>query len=80
VASSWWRLRLRSPGLLQAPGKHPLTRHGLHDATADPGVIRRWWTRWPQANVGIRTGAASGLLVIDIDGPGRDGITPGGTS
>ena len=50
------------------PGKHPLTRHGLHDATADPGMIRRWWAHWPQANVGIRTGASSGLLVVDVDG------------
>ncbi len=51
------------------PGKHPLTRHGLHDATTDPGVIGRWWTRWPQANVGIRTGTTSRLLVVDVDGP-----------
>ena len=50
------------------PGKHPLTRHGLHDATTDAGVIRRWWTRWPRANVGIRTGTPSRLLVVDVDG------------
>ena len=50
------------------PGKHPLTRHGLHDATADPAMIRRWWAHWPQANVGIRTGASSDLLVVDVDG------------
>jgi hypothetical protein len=30
-------------------------------------VIRRWWANWPNANVAIRTGAASGLVVIDID-------------
>jgi hypothetical protein len=51
------------------PGKHPLSRHGLHDASTDPAVIRRWWARWPLANVGIRTGAASRLLVVDVDGP-----------
>jgi Bifunctional DNA primase/polymerase, N-terminal len=50
------------------PGKHPLVRRGLHAATTDPALIRRWWTRWPLANVGIRTGAASGLLVVDVDG------------
>ncbi|MBI4490645.1 MAG: bifunctional DNA primase/polymerase, partial [Deltaproteobacteria bacterium] len=29
--------------------------------------IRAWWTKWPNANVGIVTGAFSGLVVIDID-------------
>jgi hypothetical protein len=43
-------------------------RRGLHAATTDPAEIKRWWTRWPEANVGIRTGRASGLLVLDIDG------------
>jgi hypothetical protein len=52
-----------------SPGKHPLIRRGLHAASTDLARIRRWWGRWPQANVGIRTGAASGLLVLDIDGP-----------
>ncbi|MEX2627134.1 MAG: bifunctional DNA primase/polymerase, partial [Ilumatobacteraceae bacterium] len=42
-----------------SPGKHPLLRQGLHDATRDPSTIERWWTRWPDANVGIRTGAVS---------------------
>ncbi|HLH70553.1 MAG TPA: bifunctional DNA primase/polymerase [Candidatus Dormibacteraeota bacterium] len=51
-----------------SPGKHPLVRRGLHAASADPERVRRWWGRWPWANVGIRTGAASGLLVLDVDG------------
>ncbi len=50
-----------------SPGKHPRTRQGLHDATADPASIRQWWRQWPTANVGIRTGAVSGIVVIDID-------------
>jgi hypothetical protein len=51
------------------PGKHPLVRRGLHAATTDPALVQRWWARWPQANVGIRTGATSRLLVLDVDGP-----------
>jgi hypothetical protein len=35
-------------------------------------TIISWWNRWPQANVGIVTGAASGLWVLDLDG--HDGI------
>ena len=51
-----------------SPGKHPLTRHGFKDATTDPEVIRRWWKRYPWANIAIATGEKSGrLLVIDID-------------
>ena len=49
------------------PGKHPRTAHGFKDATKDPAQIRRWWERWPDANIGIPTGPASSLLVIDID-------------
>ncbi len=53
-------------------GKRPLGRlapHGLKDATTDPDAIRAWWTAEPEANVAIATGAASGLFVVDIDGP-----------
>ena len=50
-----------------SPGKHPHTKHGLKDSSTDPEVIHRWWSDWPDANVGIRTGVASGLVVLDID-------------
>lgn len=51
------------------PAKHPLTRHGLHDATTDAILIREWWRRSPSANVGIATGGPSGLVVVDVDLP-----------
>ena len=41
---------------------------GLHDATTDAAQITAWWTQYPSANVGIATGAASGLIVVDVDG------------
>jgi Bifunctional DNA primase/polymerase, N-terminal len=47
-------------------GKHPRTRHGLSDATTDREHLAAWWQRWPDANVGIRTGR---LVVLDVDGP-----------
>ena len=47
------------------PGKHPRLRHGLTEASADPRLIELWWSRWPQANVGLRTGIA--MDVADID-------------
>lgn len=50
------------------PGqKRPLVRHGFLDASADPGQVAAWWSRWPEANIGIPTGAASGVEVVDVD-------------
>lgn len=54
-----------------APGsKVPLIAggRGFKDATRDAAVIREWWARCPEANVGIATGSASGFDVLDIDG------------
>jgi len=51
-----------------SPGKHPRTLHGVKDATAEFEQIHRWWALWPDANIGIATGAASGLVVVDLDG------------
>jgi hypothetical protein len=50
-----------------SPGKHPRVAGGLNAATVDGAQVEAWWSRWPIANVGVRTGAASGLVVIDID-------------
>ena len=48
--------------------KHPITARGVHDATTDQETVRRWWAETQGiANVGIATGAASGLVVVDID-------------
>jgi len=51
-------------------GKEPLTPHGFKDATTDEVVIRDWWSRWPDANIGIPTGAST-FVVLDVDT--RDG-------
>ncbi|MBA2312955.1 MAG: bifunctional DNA primase/polymerase [Actinobacteria bacterium] len=56
-------------GDCSSPGKHPLVRRGLYVATADEATIQSWWRRWRSANVGIATGAASGIAVIDVDLP-----------
>jgi len=50
-----------------SPGKHPRTPSGFKDATTDEGTVRDWWRQWPQANVGIAAGRASGIVVVDID-------------
>jgi len=52
---------------LKANGKEPLTQNGFKDATTDEATIRAWWAKYPDANIGVRTGIDSGILVVDID-------------
>ena len=40
-----------------------------HARPSEPEV-RAWFTAWPDANLGIVTGAISGLLVLDVDAKG----------
>jgi putative DNA primase/helicase len=49
-------------------GKHPRIAGGVNNASSDPKQIRRWWKKWPDANIGVATGPVSGLLVLDVDG------------
>lgn len=55
----------------RSPGKHPISElvpHGFHDATTDPEKIRDWFTRVPDANIGVPTGLThSGFVALDID-------------
>jgi hypothetical protein len=50
-----------------SPGKHPRTKNGLKDASVAALQIQEWWSKWPEANIGIPTGSISGLLVVDVD-------------
>ena len=53
---------------LQPRKKEPMTHNGFYSGTIDVQQIQQWWTQSPTANIGIRTGAESGVTVIDIDG------------
>lgn len=69
-------LRYASVGIHVFPcggddGKKPRTHHGHTDATTDEATIRKWWTRWPNANIGAVPGL-SGHCVLDVD-PWRNG-------
>ena len=51
-----------------SPGKHPhrkLCPNGSSNATKDPAVVANWFKR--NVNIGICTGADSGLCVLDVD-------------
>lgn len=47
--------------------KQPLVEHGFKAATNDPGKLEEWWSKWPEADVGLPTGQVNNLSVIDID-------------
>jgi hypothetical protein len=50
-------------------GKHPRLGGWQEKATTDADTVRAWWTRWPSAGVGLATGSASRVWVLDLDGP-----------
>lgn len=47
--------------------KTPKTSNGFKGASKFRRIIDRWWSDWPDAAVGIPTGAATGVFVLDID-------------
>jgi hypothetical protein len=47
-----------------------LTCHGFHAATADPDRLAEMLRRHPRGLLAVRTGGASGTVVIDVDPPG----------
>ena len=62
-ASLGWRVFPLTPGT-----KVPLAGScGHKDASSDRSAIEAWWTEHPEANIGLATGAASAVWVIDID-------------
>ncbi|MTI95193.1 MAG: DUF927 domain-containing protein [Firmicutes bacterium] len=53
----------------KSPGKHPWVSwvdYQKRRATQDE--IRKWWFDRPASNIGIITGAISGIIVLDVDG------------
>ena len=52
-------------------GKSPYKfSQGVDEATTNESQIRRWWKRWPEAQIGFHVGDA-GMMVVDLD-PGHD--------
>lgn len=51
-----------------SPGKHPRMKWQGHANTKlTEDEINSFWSRYPESNIGIATGAISGLSIIDID-------------
>lgn len=62
--------------LLPLNGKSEPTWTPFQIERADTDRIMVWWDTCPDGNVGIVTGAVSGVIVLDVDGPeGSDQLT-----
>ena len=54
---------------LSYKGKKPLIPwEEYQERIAQKGEVQEWWSKWPDANIGIVTGEVSGLVVVDVDG------------
>ncbi len=54
-------------------GKRPIVRwQPFQDGPPSEAQVRRWFKRWPNANLAVVTGAVSGIVVLDVD-PGHGG-------
>ena len=53
---------------IQSREKRPLIQwEEFQNRISTDEEAKSWWATWPDANVGIVTGAISGLVVIDLD-------------
>jgi hypothetical protein len=46
-----------------------LVPNGLSDATIDVQIITAWWSKMPEANIGLATGKQSNLVVLIVGRP-----------
>jgi hypothetical protein len=51
-------------GHCEQPGRHPRIKH----PTANRALIRKYWTKWPKAKIGVVLGAESGALALVTEG------------
>src|SRR5262249_36196800 len=65
IAGDGCTCRLR--GACTNAGKHPWGDGWQTHATTDPARIRRWFARYPNMNLGVAMGAASGVFALDVD-------------
>lgn len=51
---------------LKERSKEPLISDWPNKASCDPAQIKSWWSKWPNANIGLVCGK-SGIVVVDVD-------------
>lgn len=51
----------------KSAAKHPRIKEWQRSCSLDQVTIENWWQKWPDANIGLATGEASGFFVLDVD-------------
>lgn len=51
----------------KSAAKHPHIKEWQKYCSNQSIEIKNWWQQWPDANIGLATGSASGFFVVDID-------------
>ena len=54
--------------------KAPYTPNGFKDATRNPALIHKYWTKWPDALIGYLPVSAGGAICVDVDEGGKEAI------
>jgi Bifunctional DNA primase/polymerase, N-terminal len=58
--------------------KYPLLGEGgLYLATTDSAQIQEWWTKWPEALIGVPMGRRVGMWAVDADSKEKKGDVDG---
>ena len=62
----WKRANVDPDYVCRSAGKHPRMNDWENLSTVDLRQVEKWWSAWPNANIGIAAGK-SGLIVLDSD-------------
>ncbi len=66
-AAHGWPVFPLAPGTKVPALPRRLGGRGCLDATIDAEIVAEMWGRYPLGNIGIATGEAAGLAVLDVD-------------
>jgi hypothetical protein len=66
-AAHGWPVFPLAPGTKVPALPRRLGGRGCLDATTDAEIVAEMWKKYPLGNVGIATGEAAGLAVLDVD-------------
>jgi len=59
---------------IKARDKAPATEHGFKDGSTDPAVVEKLFAKRTGSNVGIATGPASDVWVLDVEAEGIENL------